>query len=250
MISPLGFKANGAALFVLGGGICVTHSLRFTASTTPADLLVGWAIFFYVPVNKLRWSLKPESEADASLTELCQLSSVTILTLCYEMQIMSKHWYIQNCFTTLFVTLRTVLVVVSMTDNWIFILWENIFCGTQNFLLEHHVFLHKGLFWDRLTSCISRLLCTGGVAPPPHPFSFITASKQSLGKGNVFTPVCLFTGEVSLYDVTFCLAAWSNVLSGSLCLWSHVPLGGVCLWSHAPSGTLLDRDTPDRDPPW
>ena len=57
-------------------------------------------------------------------------SNMTILTLCYEMQIKSKHLHIQNCFTTLFVTLRTVLVVVSMTDNWIF------------------YFVGKYFFWD------------------------------------------------------------------------------------------------------
>ena len=40
----------------------------------------------------------------------------------------------------------------------------------------------------------------------------ITAHRRSLGQGNVFTPVCLFTWE-SLYDVTSCLAAWSYVPS-------------------------------------
>ena len=33
-------------------------------------------------------------------------------------------------------------------------------------------------------------------------------------------------GEGSLYNVTSCLAVWSDVPSGGLCLWSHVPSGG------------------------
>ena len=42
MTSPLGFKTRvGSALFELGRGICVTHSLRFTSDVTPADLLVA-----------------------------------------------------------------------------------------------------------------------------------------------------------------------------------------------------------------
>ena len=56
------------------------------------------------------------------------------------------------------------------------------FCGTQNFLLEHHVFLHKGLFCKRLTSCISRLLCTGGVAPPPRPIFFHYRQQTKFGE--------------------------------------------------------------------
>ena len=34
-------KPEWAALFILGGGIHVTHSLRFTSGATPADLLVA-----------------------------------------------------------------------------------------------------------------------------------------------------------------------------------------------------------------
>ena len=41
-MSPLGFKARvGSALFTLGGGVHVTHSLRFTSGATPADLFGG-----------------------------------------------------------------------------------------------------------------------------------------------------------------------------------------------------------------
>ena len=34
-------KPEWAALFALGGGVCVTCSLRFTSGVTPADLLVA-----------------------------------------------------------------------------------------------------------------------------------------------------------------------------------------------------------------
>ena len=55
------------------------------------------------------------------------------------------------------------------------------------------------------------------------PGSFLPPTK--LREGNVFTPVCLFTGGV--YDVTSCLAAWSNVPSEErFCLLGR---GGVCL---------------------
>ena len=37
MTSPLGLKA----LFVPGGGVHATHSLRFTSGATPVDLLAG-----------------------------------------------------------------------------------------------------------------------------------------------------------------------------------------------------------------
>ena len=40
-MTSLGFKARvGSALFVLGGGVCVTRSLIFISGVTPADLLV------------------------------------------------------------------------------------------------------------------------------------------------------------------------------------------------------------------
>ena len=39
-MSPLGFKAR-AALFILGGGVGVTRSLKFTSGVTPADLLAA-----------------------------------------------------------------------------------------------------------------------------------------------------------------------------------------------------------------
>ena len=34
-------KPDWADLFMLGGGICVTHSLRFTSDVTPTDLLAA-----------------------------------------------------------------------------------------------------------------------------------------------------------------------------------------------------------------
>ena len=40
--SPLVFKARmGSALFALGRGVCVAHSLRFTSGATPAHLLAA-----------------------------------------------------------------------------------------------------------------------------------------------------------------------------------------------------------------
>ena len=36
-----GFQSQSAALFALGGGICITHSLGFTSGATPADLLAA-----------------------------------------------------------------------------------------------------------------------------------------------------------------------------------------------------------------
>ena len=53
-----------------------------------------------------------------------------------------------------------------------------------------------------------------------------TTRKRSLGKGNVFTGVCLRGKGVYLYDVTSCLAAWSHDPSGGLCALSHVPSRG------------------------
>ena len=80
----------------------------------------------------------------------------------------------------------------------------------------------------------------------------ITASKRSVGQGNVFTHVChsVYSGRGSLYDVTSCLAAWSHVPSGrGLCLLSHVPSGGYP-WQRPPwTETPLDRDPHlDREP--
>ena len=61
----------------------------------------------------------------------------------------------------------------------------------------------------------------------------------------------------SLYDVTFCLTAWSHVPSEGLCPWSHVPLGVSVQWVSVVQGCLCpggslsmgghypgDRDTP------
>ena len=53
-------------------------------------------------------------------------------------------------------------------------------------------------------------------------------------------------GGGPLYDVIFCLAAWSHVPSRGLCPWSRVPGGslckGLCLGS-------LSRESPYRDTP-
>ena len=56
------------------------------------------------------------------------------------------------------------------------------------------------------------------------PVLVITPCKRSLGQGNVFTGVCLSTGEGPLYDVTSCLTPM--FLLGGLCPWSHVPSRG------------------------
>ena len=63
-------KPEWAALLALGSGICVTHSLRFTSSVTPADL---WAAsmaakpIFHIPASRHCWGLKPGP------IELCRL---------------------------------------------------------------------------------------------------------------------------------------------------------------------------------
>ena len=60
-----------------------------------------------------------------------------------------------------------------------------------------------------------------------------TTGKRSWGKV-MFSQACVShsvqSGEGgSLYNVTFCLAAWSHVPSGGLCLWSNVPSRGRSL---------------------
>ena len=83
---------------------------------------------------------------------------------------------------------------------------------------------------------------------PLQCLSLVTTRKRSLVQGNVFTHVChaVHRGPGgSLYDVTSCLTAWSNVPSGgALCLWSHLssggnvcPGGGLC-----PSGVSVQGD--------
>ena len=82
-------------------------------------------------------------------------------------------------------------------------------------------------------------------------------NKRSLGRGKVFTYVCLSTGG-SLYDVTSCLADWSHVLSreslsrrvsvqgvsfqGGLCPGGLCPRGfyprGLCPGSLCPGGSV------------
>ena len=52
-------------------------------------------------------------------------------------------------------------------------------------------------------------------------------------EGNHQTCFSNHTGGGSLYDVTSCLAAWSQ---GGLCLWPHVPSRGLCLGDLCPGG--------------
>ena len=74
---------------------------------------------------------------------------------------------------------------------------------------------------------------------------FITVSKLSLERGNVFTRVCHSVhgggggvGGVSVYGVTACLADWSHVPS----------IAGVSLsWGSLYTG-LKGAPSPDRDP--
>ena len=113
----------------------------------------------------------------------------------------------------------------------------------------------------------------------PFNIVLITARKRSLGQGNVFAGDCLSTGG-SLFDVTSCLADWSNVpfggslslvqcsfwggggsvqgrflsrgfLSGGLCPRG----GGLCPGDGVSvrgslSGGSVQGDPPDRDPPY
>ena len=65
-----------------------------------------------------------------------------------------------------------------------------------------------------------------------------TTRKRSLGKGDVFTGVCLRGKGVYLYDVTSCLAAWSHDPSGGLCALSHVPSRGS---AYGGDGVCLQR---------
>ena len=58
--------------------------------------------------------------------------------------------------------------------------------------------------------------------------SLITARKRSLGQGNVFTPVCLFTGGICIQGVS---------ASGGVCIW------GVCIqgcWTDPPFSDTTD----------
>ena len=84
--------------------------------------------------------------------------------------------------------------------------------------------------------------------------------QTKLREGKVLThvsqSVILFTGgRGSLYDFISCLAAWSHVSSGVLCVWSHVPSRGVSVQGVSPNRdpiialietpwteTLLNRD--------
>ena len=89
--------------------------------------------------------------------------------------------------------------------------------------------------------------CTHNVQHNLELFNFIfTARKRSLGKGNIFTGICLSTAG-SLYDFTSCLAAWSMfLLTGrSLCL---VPYS-FCGEGGSVQGSLPDRVAPGHRPP-
>ena len=85
-------------------------------------------------------------------------------------------------------------------------------------------------------------------------FYTFTASKWSLGEGNIFTGICksFCPQGGSLYDVTCCLAAWFHVPSGDLCPWSHVPTRGLYPGGVSVQGGLCPRGGlfPRRSPPW
>ena len=134
-------------------------------------------------------------------------------------------------------TLRLVLVVVSMNDNWIFILSENIFCVLplppnmsnliQNFLPQHHVFLHKkvDLFCERLTSCISRLLCTDRVAPcSPTQFLSLPPANKVWGKV-MFLHLFVHRGRF------FCMMSLPVWLPGPMFLETPPPYWNAFLFS-------------------
>ena len=65
----------------------------------------------------------------------------------------------------------------------------------------------------------------------------------------IFSQACVshsvHEGEGSLYDVTFCLAAWSHVHSRGLCLWPHVPSRGVSVQRRV---SVQGVSVWDRDP--
>ena len=81
-------KPELAAIYMLGGGICVIHSLRFTSTVTPPNLLVTSTAAepfssTCIPVSRHWWGLTPGpimpplnlwDQAGALLTHLCWLS--------------------------------------------------------------------------------------------------------------------------------------------------------------------------------
>ena len=84
--------------------------------------------------------------------------------------------------------------------------------------------------FQTIVAYLEFLLPTFGMHSRPNSGIF-TARKRSSGKGNVFAPVChsVHRGG-SLYDVTSCLAAWSEVPSGgSLSLVPCSFWGSLCL---------------------
>ena len=75
----------------------------------------------------------------------------------------------------------------------------------------------------------------------------ITARKRSLGHGNIFRSICHSVRGGVLYDVTFCLVAWSHVLSrGSLSLvpcssWGVSVQRGLCPVGSLSTGGLCSQ---------
>ena len=77
----------------------------------------------------------------------------------------------------------------------------------------------------------------------------IIARKRCLGQGNIFRSMCHSVlrgeGEVSLYDVTSCLAARSHAPSGGLCSCTHFPSRGRAGGSLSRGVSVKgDRDLP------
>ena len=95
-------KPEWVALFILGRGICFTHTLRFTSGATPTDLLAAsmvaklfssmylWADIGWDQNQDLSccYCLKVSDQADALPTELCWLS----LNWNFSWSSLKLHW--------------------------------------------------------------------------------------------------------------------------------------------------------------